>query len=117
VICVVSKGRWVLEARRFYCVETERMREWFAGRGPSELVVEATASYEWFVQLVEPHAERLVLAHPGKLRARVRGCPSASGPRNMPKMARTLTPVTAEMGTATDAAGDGNVRKPLEPDP
>jgi transposase len=30
--------------------------------------VEATASYEWFVQLVEPLAQRVVLAHPGKLR-------------------------------------------------
>jgi hypothetical protein len=35
---------------------------------PQELVVEATASYEWFVQLVEPFAKRVVLAHPGKLR-------------------------------------------------
>ena len=33
--------------------------------GPYELVVEATASYEWFVQLIEPTAERIVLAHPG----------------------------------------------------
>jgi transposase len=30
--------------------------------------VEATSSYEWFVQLVEPFAERVVLAHPKKLR-------------------------------------------------
>ena len=33
-----------------------------------QLVVEATASYEWFVQLVEPTADRVVLAHPGHLR-------------------------------------------------
>ncbi|MFO1042290.1 MAG: hypothetical protein U0941_10925 [Planctomycetaceae bacterium] len=38
------------------------------GLGEFELVVEATASYEWFVQLVEPLATRVVLAHPGKLR-------------------------------------------------
>ena len=31
-------------------------------------MVEATASYEWFVQWVEPAADRVVLAHPGKLR-------------------------------------------------
>ena len=31
-------------------------------------MVEATASYEWFVQLIEPTAARIVLAHPGKLR-------------------------------------------------
>ena len=31
-------------------------------------VVEATASYEWFVQLIEPLAKRVILAHPKKLR-------------------------------------------------
>lgn len=36
--------------------------------GEFQLTVEATASYEWFVQLVEPFAGRIVLAHPGKLR-------------------------------------------------
>ena len=30
-----------------------------------QVVVEATASYEWFVQLVEPLADACVLAHPG----------------------------------------------------
>jgi transposase len=36
--------------------------------GPFEVAVEATASYEWFVRLVEPLARRVVLAHPKKLR-------------------------------------------------
>ena len=31
-------------------------------------MVKATASYEWFLKLVEPLASRCVLAHPGKLR-------------------------------------------------
>jgi len=31
-------------------------------------VVEATASYEWFLRLVESSADRVVLAHPNKLR-------------------------------------------------
>jgi transposase len=35
---------------------------------PFQLVVEASASHEWFVQLVEPMADRVLLAHPGKLR-------------------------------------------------
>jgi transposase len=67
-VCVVNKDRKVLESRRFYCAEAQRIRDWFAGQGVFEAVVEATASYEWFVQLIEPHAERVVLAHPGKLR-------------------------------------------------
>lgn len=71
VICVVNQARRVLEQRRFLCCEQQRIAEWFqsqAAGGGCEAVVEATASYEWFVQLIEPHAERVVLAHPGKLR-------------------------------------------------
>ena len=34
----------------------------------SRVVVEATASYCWFVKLVEPLAEKVVLANPNKLR-------------------------------------------------
>ena len=68
VICVVSQDRQVLQSRRFACGETRRIAEWFARQRPFEVVVEATASYEWFAQLVEPHAGRVLLAHPGKLR-------------------------------------------------
>ncbi len=68
VICVVNQAYQVLERRRFGCSDTEGIREWFAGQGAFEVVVEATASYEWFVQLVEGYARRVVLAHPGKLR-------------------------------------------------
>ena len=35
---------------------------------PFKVVVEATASYVWFVELVEPPAEKVVLANPKKLR-------------------------------------------------
>jgi transposase len=68
VICVVNQAYRVTERRRFACGETEAIAAWFADQAPFEVVVEATASYEWFVQLVEPHAARIVLAHPGKLR-------------------------------------------------
>ena len=40
----------------------------FKKLGKFQAVVEATASYEWFVRLLEPLAERIVLAHPKKLR-------------------------------------------------
>jgi transposase len=68
VICVVNQAFQILHRKRFYCSETERIAAWLATQRPFELVVEATASYEWFVQLVETQAERVVLAHPGKLR-------------------------------------------------
>lgn len=68
VLCVVDQARQVLKSGRLRCSETEAIRDWFAGLGAFQCVVEATASYEWFVQLIEPLAERVVLAHPGKLR-------------------------------------------------
>lgn len=68
VICVVDQARRVLERRRLGCGQVEALSQWLSGLGDFELVVEATASYEWFVQLAEPHARRIVLAHPAKLR-------------------------------------------------
>ena len=68
VICVVNQAYQIVQRRRFACCETGTIAEWFARQQPFQVVVEATASYEWFVQLVEPYAGRVVLAHPGKLR-------------------------------------------------
>ena len=50
------------------CVQTRAIHQFFAELGPFQAVVEATASYEWLWQLLEPLAQRLVLAHPQKLR-------------------------------------------------
>lgn len=50
------------------CSDTRSIRAFFAALGAFQVVVEATAGYEWFVELVEPLAKRVVLAHPGKLR-------------------------------------------------
>ena len=49
-------------------LSAEDIRDFFAGLGPFRAVVEATASYEWLVALIEPLAEAVLLAHPGKLR-------------------------------------------------
>lgn len=68
VVCVVNKEEVVLARRRFSCQDTEEIRAFFAGLAPFQAVVEATASYEWLWQLLEPLADRLVLAHPKKLR-------------------------------------------------
>jgi transposase len=67
-VCVVSQAREFVTSRRLFCDDEESIARFFAGLGPFELVVEATASYEWFVRLLEPTAARIVLAHPGKLR-------------------------------------------------
>jgi transposase len=70
-ICVVKleeRKRKVASRKQFLCSDTERITRFFQELGPCQVVVEATASYDWFVALVEPFAERVVLAHPKKLR-------------------------------------------------
>jgi transposase len=67
-LCVVNQQRQVVKRQTLHCCEPERIRNLFAELGPFQAVVEATASYEWLWQLLEPLAQRLVLAHPKKLR-------------------------------------------------
>jgi transposase len=67
-VCVMSQASDRGHSRRFCCDDELRIGEFFERLGPFEVVVEATASYEWFLRLVEPQASRVVLAHPGKLR-------------------------------------------------
>jgi transposase len=68
VLCVVDKERTVLERKRFLCVDVAGMTAWFTRLGAFQFVVEATAAYEWLVQVLEPLADSWVLAHPGKMR-------------------------------------------------
>lgn len=68
VCCAVDQRRVVLQRRTLPCAEPERIVTYFRGLGEFRAVVEATASYEWLWRLLEPHADRLVLAHPKKLR-------------------------------------------------
>ena len=71
VLCVVVlvDGRpKVVRRARFHCGDPVVIREFFRELGPFQAVVEATAAYEWFFLLIEDLADRLVLAHPKKLR-------------------------------------------------
>jgi len=67
-LCGMDQARAIVIRRNFYCCETDAIRTFFAELGPFQAVVEATASYEWLWQLLEPLAQKLVLAHPKKLR-------------------------------------------------
>ncbi len=67
-VCVVEKPLKVLKQKRLYCSDEAAIVKFFSELGEFEAVVEATASYEWFVKLIEPLAKRVVLAHPKKLR-------------------------------------------------
>ena len=66
-LVVVDAARKLLARRRFSNLMSEQIVQFVKTHGEFQLTVEATASYEWFVQLVEPLASRIVLAHPGKL--------------------------------------------------
>ena len=70
-LCVMIQDdnqRKVIDRRRLACADTNSIVEYFASQGPFQVVVEATSAYEWFLQLVESYADRVVLAHPKKLR-------------------------------------------------
>jgi transposase len=67
-LAVVGADRKLLSRKRFSHLQTDAIVAFLQDHAPLELVVEATASDEWFVPLVEPYAKRVVLAHPGKLR-------------------------------------------------
>ena len=67
-LCVMNQQRQALDRKIFHCSEPEKIRQYFAQLGLFQAVVEATASYEWLWQLLESLAQRLVLAHPKKLR-------------------------------------------------
>ena len=67
-VCVVDQNRKVLARRTINCKETTEIVDFFRKFRPFKVVVEATASYPWFVELVEPLADRVVLGNPKKLR-------------------------------------------------
>jgi transposase len=70
-LCVVMQKagqRVVVKRETLRCDQPQRIQSWFRRLGTFQVTVEATSSYEWFVQLVEPLADRVVLAHPKKLR-------------------------------------------------
>jgi transposase len=71
VLCVVVKvedQRKIVARRKLACRDVAAIGEFFRQLGPFRVAVEATAAYEWFVELVESMANRIVLVHPRKMR-------------------------------------------------
>jgi len=68
VVMVVEGKRKVVGRRQFNCRNTAGIRQFFESQTPFRVVAEATASYEWFLLLVDDLADRCLLAHPKKLR-------------------------------------------------
>jgi transposase len=67
-LCAVDKDRKVLARREFNTQSTAVISKWFQDLGEFQAVIEATASYEWLFQLLEPLADRVVLADPQRMR-------------------------------------------------
>jgi transposase len=66
--CVMSDELDVVARKTLYCIKPDEIVEFCRQFQPFRVVVEATASYQWFVELVEQFAEKVVLANPKKLR-------------------------------------------------
>lgn len=64
----LDQERKIVDRKTLLCADTAKIRRVFESLQPFQAVMEATASYEWLWNLLEPLAERLVLAHPTKLR-------------------------------------------------
>jgi transposase len=67
-VCVVNQEREVLHRRGFAGAEPERIATFLKELGGFQAVMEATSSYEWLFQLLEPLAQRVWPAHPNMLR-------------------------------------------------
>jgi transposase len=68
VVVVVAGRRKIDTRRQLSCRRVDEVRQFFAELGPFQVAVEATAAYEWFLELVEPMVDRIVLVHPRKMR-------------------------------------------------
>lgn len=64
----IASKRVVMGRGRAACRDTAAIVEAFAKLAPFQVAVEATAAYEWFLELIESYAERVVLVHPRKMR-------------------------------------------------
>ncbi len=67
-VCVMDQELKVLARATLYSNQPDKVLEFFRAWRPFKVVVEATASYTWFVEALEPLAEEVVLANPKKLR-------------------------------------------------
>ncbi len=68
VFCVMNDKREIVSRRKFSNHEEEKIVDFLKTLGKFQAVFEATAAYEWFYLLIEPLAEKVILAHPKKLR-------------------------------------------------
>lgn len=67
-ICVMDANRKIVRRASLAACEPHRIVAFFEALGAYKVVLEATTSYRWFVELVEPTADEVALANPAKMR-------------------------------------------------
>jgi transposase len=67
-VCVMNQNLKVIARKTLSCDQPDQIVEFFRPFGPFKVAIEATASYLWLVELLDPLAEKVVLANPKKLR-------------------------------------------------
>jgi len=67
-VCVIDNAGGDTFDRKIGCSQVDQILEFFEELGKFEAVIEASATYEWLWELLEPIAQRIVLAHPKKIR-------------------------------------------------
>ena len=67
-VCVVDEKIAVKSRKTWHCCQPEKIVEFFRSLKPFKVAVEATAGYQWFVDLIRPLAQKVQLANPDKLR-------------------------------------------------
>jgi transposase len=67
-VCVIGTDNGKPYLKSFGTADTRKILEFFRSQGEFQAVIEATATYEWLWVLLEPIAQRLVLAHPKKVK-------------------------------------------------
>lgn len=67
-VCIIDMKTGETFARSFSCSEEKRILRFFKRLGPFQAVIEASATYDWLWELLEPYADRLLLAHSKKIR-------------------------------------------------
>lgn len=68
VVELVDRSSRLIQGKRIACKEVSKIEQFLRSLGKFQVTVEATIGYDWFAALAEKYADRVVIAHAGKLR-------------------------------------------------
>ncbi len=68
VVRLVGRTTEFVKRKRILCKDVAAIETFYQELGTFQVTVEATIGYDWFAAVAEKYAERVVIAHAGKLR-------------------------------------------------